>query len=167
LALTVQAQGSFSAYLEFEVIYYEIHSYNETHVDFGLKIEVINNARYNDFVYKRSFYLKNSSGHFFPSQTTGSFKLYPSESEKFTINFTIPNEMVVENIHYESPDGNKKYEFPLIPEDEGRGSRRELGTLDIIMIVIIGVVFLIVLGLIYLTTSYFKRKKRRGRFLKY
>ena len=160
---------SFDRNLEFEVISPSTRNHNETHVDFGLEIKVFNAGKYDNIIYKKSFYIINTTGAYFHSKTVGSFKLYSQMTRTFTVNFTLPREVAlqIQTVYYDPPNGDEDYEFPLIPEKDTGKSEKDLGTLDIVLIVVIGFMFLAVLGLIYLVTSYTKRKQRRGKYLKY
>ena len=169
----LSAQGvSWERDLDFDVAYYEVHPYNDTHVDFGIKVKVTNLGKYDNFVYKKSFYFITESGKYYLSKTEGSFKLYSQMFRSFNVNFTIPANLTtpdpadhIPTLYYAPPDGDDDYDFPLIPESAREKDGKELGTWDVILIVVIGIAFLAVLGLVYLVTSYSKRKQRRGKFL--
>jgi len=166
------AEGaSFFVDFEFEVMDYDKKVINETHVDFGINITAKNLGKYKELIYKKMFYVKNQS-RIYQSDTKGSFTLYSYNSETastrtFIINFTLPNDFYVTDIVYVHSYAEVEFIFPLVPGDEDKDGDTTWGTWDIIALVAIGVILLVVLGLIYLITSYQKKKKRRYRFLKY
>lgn len=172
IVITPQPAEGASFFKDFEFVVNDFDKFviNETHVDFGLNISVTNLGKYKDIIYKKMFYVKNES-RIFQSETDGSFTLYPGDSEKthstFIINFTLPKEFYVTELVYKDPGDKVEFSIPLVPGAEEQNGEDKWETLDIIAIVAIGVILLVVLGLIYLITSYQKKKKRRYRFLKY